>query len=297
MNEKEPVPMSSSNEGPIPRASGRLRVDGAELHYEVSGRGPVIVFAHGLGGNHMSWWQQVAYFERSHTCVSFAHRGFFPSTLDAGDPDPLRYADDLRALFEHLKLDRAHLVGQSMGGWTAVEFCLRHPERIASLVLSATTGSIDPARMRTLDASALARWTSESAQTAQALRSAGGLPAAGARMATEQADLHGLYRLIDGLSRGLNKEAVRARLHAMRQREPSVLAATGVPVLLVSPDEDIVIAPPALRALAGELPAARLAIVEAAGHSPYFERASVFNRHLEEFFRSLEGPQASTTDQ
>jgi len=270
----------------MPRTTGRLRVDGAELHYEVSGQGPVIVFAHGLGGNHMSWWQQVAHFQHTHTCVSFAHRGFFPSSVDAGDPDPMRYADDLLALLDHLRIDRAHLVGQSMGGWTVIEFCLRHPQRVKGLVLSATTGTIDPTRMRSLDADALARWTSESARATEALRSKGGHPAAGARMATEQAALHLLYQQIDGLSRHLNKEAVRAGLHSMRKRAPDVLAATGVPVLLVSPEEDIVIAPLALRALAGEIPEARLAIVEAAGHSPYFERASVFNRHLEAFFQS-----------
>ena len=58
------------------RSTGRLRVDGADIHYEVCGHGPAIVFAHGLGGSHMSWWQQVTHFAPAYTCVSFAHRGF-----------------------------------------------------------------------------------------------------------------------------------------------------------------------------------------------------------------------------
>ena len=66
----------------------KLRRNGAEIHYEVFGKGPAIVFAHGLGGNHLSWWQQVAHFAPTHTCVVFAHRGFPPSSLGTGADRP-----------------------------------------------------------------------------------------------------------------------------------------------------------------------------------------------------------------
>ena len=58
----------------------KLRRNGAEIHYEVFGKGPAVVFAHGLGGNHLSWWQQVAHFAPTRTCVVFSHRGFPPSS-------------------------------------------------------------------------------------------------------------------------------------------------------------------------------------------------------------------------
>ena len=74
------------------RTTGRLRVDGADIHYEVCGRGPAVVFAHGLGGSHISWWQQMAHFSAHHACLTFAHRGFAPSSVDAGPIDPARYA-------------------------------------------------------------------------------------------------------------------------------------------------------------------------------------------------------------
>jgi pimeloyl-ACP methyl ester carboxylesterase len=70
-----------------PTTSGFLKRPGAEIYYETTGSGPAIVFAHGLGGNHLSWWQQVPYFARRNTCVTFAHRGFAPSRLEAGAPD------------------------------------------------------------------------------------------------------------------------------------------------------------------------------------------------------------------
>jgi pimeloyl-ACP methyl ester carboxylesterase len=175
-----------------------------------------------------------------------------------------------------------------MGGWTVVEFCLRHPQRVTSLVLSATTGSIDHARIPGADRAALAEWRTRSTQAAAQCRAAGVHPAAGPRMAREQPALHLLYQHIDELSRGLDKETVRARLQALRVRAPEGLAATDVPLLLVSPQEDIVIPPPALQALAGAVPGARLVQLPETGHSPYFERAETFNRCLADFFRTVE---------
>ena len=279
---------SPTEAAPGRRIAGRLKVDGAQIHYEVSGDGPAIVFAHGLGGNHMSWWQQVGHFRKSYTCVTFAHRGFAPSSVEEAHPDPRRYTDDLSALIDHLKLDRVGLVGQSMGGWTTVEYCLRHPQRVHGLVLSATVGSVDPGRMAGLEQTALSAWQQSAANSVALCRSQQVHPAAGMRMAREQPALHLLYQHIDEQARGLDKEVLRRRLREMRIRAPADLAATGIPILLVSPQEDIVIPPPALQALAREIPAARLVELAQAGHSPYFERAEAFNQLLGEFFRGLD---------
>jgi len=65
------------------RSTGRLKRPFGDLYYEVTGSGPALLFAHGLGGNHLSWWQQVAHFAPHYTCVAFAHRGFAPSTAIA----------------------------------------------------------------------------------------------------------------------------------------------------------------------------------------------------------------------
>ena len=126
-----------------PRRTGTLARPGSTLYYEVTGSGPAIVFAHGLGGNHMSWLQQVAHFAPRWTCVTFAHRGFAPSTAIEGGPNPADYADDLAALVSHLDLPDLRIVGQSMGGWTAIEYALRRPPALKGIVLAATTGPID----------------------------------------------------------------------------------------------------------------------------------------------------------
>ena len=110
------------------RSAGRLRRNGAEIYYEVAGEGPAVIFAHGLGGNHLSWWQQIAHFAPKYTCVAFAHRGFPPSSPVPGKSAPDSYADDLAALIQELELKDVALVAQSMGGWTCLEYALREPK-------------------------------------------------------------------------------------------------------------------------------------------------------------------------
>src|ERR1700736_5498276 len=125
------------------RRVGKLERPFGKLHYEVTGSGPALLFAHGLGGNQMSWWQQVEHLAPSHSCVAFAHRGFAPSDPVAGGPDPADYAGDLEALIDHLGFTDVRLVGQSMGGWTMLEYAIAHPRKVKALVLSSTAGTID----------------------------------------------------------------------------------------------------------------------------------------------------------
>src|SRR5579872_6931753 len=119
-----------------------LARDGCELYYEVHGEGSPIVFAHGAGGNHLSWWQQVPFFQQRFRCVTFAHRGFAPSTDTPDGPGREAFVDDLAALIDHLDLPQVHLVAQSMGGWTALGCALRFPSRVRSLVMASTTGGV-----------------------------------------------------------------------------------------------------------------------------------------------------------
>lgn len=265
------------------RRLGTLERPGCKIHYEVTGSGPGIVFAHGLGGNQLSWWQQVAHFAPHYTCVAFAHRGFAPSSPIPGGPDPADYAGDLAALIEHLALPDVRLVAQSMGGWTAVEYALRRTGRVKALVLAATTGTIDPRRMREPERSRLETWMRDSERARADLARRGIHVAAGGRMAAEQPALHLLYRHIDDMNAQLGKEAIRARLGAGRTRAPEELAAAGCPILLISGGEDIVIPPFAADAIAAVVPGARVVHIPDAGHSAYFERAPHFNRLVGEF--------------
>ncbi len=243
---------------------------GARLYYEVAGSGPAIVFAHGLGGNHMSWWQQVPEFSRRHTCVVFAHRGFHPST---GTPIPEEYGGDLLALVDHLRLDRFALVAQSMGGWTAIDFMLAQGGRVSACVLASTTGSIH------LEGSVTGPTTYQSPP--------GVHQAAGERMYVEQPALHHLYTLIDRIGAVADKEALRLELYRRRRWPPEAVRQIPTPIMSVFGDEEPLFPAAAQAALRREFPAWRHELVPRAGHSVYFERPEEFNRLVTDFLTGL----------
>jgi 3-oxoadipate enol-lactonase len=116
------------------RASGWAPVNGARLHYDVYGHGPSLVFLHaGLADGRM-WDSQVSYFSDRYTVVRFDARGYGQSDPPTG---PFVPADDLYALLNFLNIDRARIVGLSMGGTYAIDFALIHPEAASALVIVA----------------------------------------------------------------------------------------------------------------------------------------------------------------
>jgi 3-oxoadipate enol-lactonase len=258
-----------------------LERDGAELYYETHGAGPALLFAHGLGGGHLSWWQQVPHFRDRYTCVTFDHRGFGLSRESPGGRGPDAYVDDLAGLVDHLGLPDVRLVAQSMGGLTCLGYALRHPERVSALVMACTTGTLDdPETLRLFRAHG-------AAQPEKALVARGIHPACGERMAREQPALHFLYREVDALSSDLDKDAVRKKLIAMRTTPRAAIATLRAPVLCITGEEDAVMPPAAVAVLASVVPGARLARVPEAGHSVYWERPETFNRLVDEFLATV----------
>ena len=272
-----------SRYGAPQHTTGRLERPFGALYFEVTGQGPALVFAHGLGGNHLSWWQQVGHFAPRYTCVTFAHRGFAPSDVIPGGPDPADYAGDLAALIDHLGLSDVRLVGQSMGGWSVLEYALARPSRVAALVLSSTSGTLD---RRACDPTGGARydaWLKDATASAAAGAARGIHPAMGASAAERQPALHLLYQSIDRMAGALDKEKLRAGLRRSAHRTLADLAGFGVPTLLIAGGEDIVFPPFLASAIATTLPCGESRMVADCGHSPYFEQASTFNDMVDEF--------------
>jgi 3-oxoadipate enol-lactonase len=265
------------------KRSGYLKRLDCSVYYEIMGEGPAIVFAHGLGGNQLSWWQQLAHFSARHTCVAFAHRGFTPSSAVPGATAPDAYADDLAALIDELKLGDVRLVAQSMGGWTCLEYALRHPAKVKALVMACTSGAIDPAAVPGFGKEGFEAWTKRAGEMNAAMESRGVLAAGGERLAREQPALAVLYRQINQLNADDFRTAVRLRIREMRTQPPSLLAKLPMPVLFLNGEEDSVFPTPAGPGLAGSAPKGRHVSVPKAGHSVYFERATEFNRIVEEF--------------
>ena len=266
--------------------SGNLKRPDCRIYYEVMGEGPPILFAHGLGGNQLSWWQQLAHFSARHTCVVFAHRGFTPSSAVPGATAPDAYADDLAALIDELKLRDVRLVAQSMGGWTCIEYLLRNPgnaKNVRSLVMAATSGTLDFRQLQGPARAEIATWTAQTPGILAELEARDILPAYGERMAREQPAAAVLYRQISQLTPVQFKSDVRRRIFDMRNRPPAMLAELKLPVLFVAGDEDCVFPSASVPAFAAFAPKGRAQIVPKAGHSVYFERPDEFNRIVEEF--------------
>jgi pimeloyl-ACP methyl ester carboxylesterase len=262
---------------------GFLDRPGCRVYYEVTGSGPPIIFAHGLGSNHLTWWQQVPHFSDRYTCVTFAHRGYPPSS-EIGVPDPRDFAGDLAALIEHLQLADVRLVAQSMGGWTSIEYLLAHPNhKVRALVLASTCGTIHkpsipmPAPERLID------WNKKAATARADMASRGISPPAGERMAREQPELHLLYRMIANASAAFDREELRKHLTAMATRPPDVLRSVSIATLFITGGEDTTYPPFLSDALAPLMPSARVEQVPDSGHSVYFQRAGAFNRLVENF--------------
>ena len=255
-----------------------VAADDFQLYYEVHGpdpgTAPAVVFAHGAGGNHLSWWQQVPHFSSHSTCIIFDHRGFGQSVEPDGGPGGGAFVEDLHALLDHLHLDRVSLVAQSMGGWTCLGFALRYPQRVRKLVMCDTHGGIASEEIAQVWGAAL--------QAASALP-AGVHPAAGTRMAQEQPALHFLYTQLNALNPARSLNALGTLLRGAGAPTATDVHALDIPVLFIVGAEDIVIPPRVLEIAAACFRDARLESVPAAGHSVYFERPQVFNAIVERF--------------
>ena len=246
-------------------------VNGIQLYHEVHGpaigEAPVLVFAHGAGGNHISWWQQIPRFSRARTCVTFDQRGYGRS-LDTNGLGGAAYAADLAGLLEHLGVRQFDLVAQSMGGWTALAFALNHPGRIRRLVMADTHGGLRLPELRTAERAAVP---------------AGSHPATGPWMEEEQPELAFLYKQLMALSPDRAPEQLMAHLNAIGTPSVEQVQTLTFPVLFIVGEDDLSIPPAVLEAAARAFPNATVARVPKAGHSVYFERPARFNELVEAF--------------
>jgi 3-oxoadipate enol-lactonase len=264
----------------IPRRVGHLESDGEKIYYELCGEGPPLVLCHGLGGNHGVWYGQVACFARTHQVVSWDHRGFGRSTDRAARSGPEVATADLHALLDHLALDRVDLVGQSMGGWTALGLALAEPERVRRLVLADSLGGIvTPQIERTLlrdlrDGRGLRAPPSE----------LGLHPALDPGFTEREPERAHLYQMLGGMgSPDVAKIGTRL-LACTRSREQ--VAHLDLPVLFVVGSNDPLIPPDAVREAAAVLPDARVIEIPGSGHSPYFEDPAAWNTAVRGFLDS-----------
>jgi pimeloyl-ACP methyl ester carboxylesterase len=265
-------------------------VNGATLYFEEHGKGLPLVFVHGAGGNHMSWWQQVPEFARRYRCVTFDQRGWGLS-LDSDGAGPAALVADLAGLLDHLEIAEGFLVAQSMGSLAAFGLAVRQPSRVKGLVLANTfagmrravwLASSDDVRQSVRDI-----WERRQAETVKRALSR--------EFSSRHKDRAFLYKQIRLLNEhGPNHHHAGTRVDRYRALERSgelaftaeQMASVTAPALFIAGEHDEVM-PVVLMEVASQMvPGARLVVVPGAGHSVYFEQPETFNQVVGEFLSS-----------
>ena len=253
----------------------RATINGIEIDYQEYGQGDAIVFAHGAGGNLLSWWQQIPYFSQNYRCITFSHRGFGHSPDIQDGPGTSAFVEDLEGLLDHLDVQSTHLVAQSMGGRTALGFAAAHPDRTRSLVLADTTGGMDEPDVL----AALSEWREDRSQVGQI-----GVRALSKGFQTRRPDLANLYLQVS------NTNPPRPQTAGVMSGGPSGadLSRMKVPTMFIVGEEDDLIPPHVIDLACGHIAGSVVVRVPGAGHSVYFEQPDVFNFEVLRFIRRSE---------
>jgi pimeloyl-ACP methyl ester carboxylesterase len=266
--------------------------DGIKLFYESAGTGAAIVFVHEFGGNHWSWEPQMNFFARRYQCVTFAARGFAPSDIpeDVEMYSQNRAADDIIDVMDAAAIERAHVVGLSMGGFAALHVALRHPSRvISSLVAGAGYGAEKEheAYFRGVSEQVARNFLERGAETFAPIYAEGA-----SRVQFQAKDPRGWRLFADRLAQHSPVGAANT-MRGVQMRRPSLydlsddLARLQMPVLVMVGDEDDHCLKPGLF-LKRAIPRCGLAVFPKSGHTLNLEEPALFNALASEFIAQVE---------
>src|SRR5215467_1896633 len=265
--------------------------DGVKLHAEDTGAGQPLLFVHEFAGDHRSWEPQVRFFSGGYRCLTYAARGYPPSAVpgDGAAYSQERAVADAIAVLDGLGVARAHVVGLSMGGFTALQLVLRHPGRVTSAVVAGAGYGAQPERQAAFRAECQA--TAAAFETEGAQQVAARYAVGPARVQFQNKNPRGWAEFAAALAghsalgaaltmRGV--QAARPSLYALRDD----LAKLTTPVLLVAGDEDEGCLEPALM-LKRTIPTAGLVILPRTGHTANLEEPGVFNTAVDRFLAAV----------
>ena len=252
----------------------RAKINGIEIHYQSYGEGETIVFAHGAGGNLLSWWQQIPFFSQCYRCVTFDQRGFGHSLDVPGGPGAASFVEDLAGLLDHLEVESAHLIAQSMGGRTCLGFAVAYPNRTKSLVMADTTGGMAVAQVTDLQK----QWRDSHDSTREL-----GFRAISPGFVQRNPELANLYLQIS------RTNPPRPEASGPQPEGPGAnqLSQMKAPTLFIVGEEDEISPPHVIEAASRTIPSATVTRVPEAGHSVYFEKPDIFNFEVQRFIQGV----------
>lgn len=266
--------------------------DSINLYYEENGSGEPVVFVHEFAGDHRSWEPQVRRFSRHYRCITFAARGYPPSDVPTADSQysQARARDDVKAVMDHLKIERAHIVGHSMGAFATLHVGLTYPERTRSLVLAGCGYGAEPNErdnfMRLTEQTAqMFRRDGIKAAARQYARSPG-------RQQFASKDPLGYARFVEQLAQHSAEGSALTMLNVQRER-PSLwdlqdqLKTLRAPTLIITGDGDLPCLQPGLF-LNSLIPNAGLCVLPLTGHTINSEEPDRFNEEVARFLAAVE---------
>lgn len=260
------------------------RIAGTDLHHDVRGEGPALLFLHAFPLDLSMWDAPAAALAPLYRVVRFDCRGFGQTPPGDGLLTMERIADDAVALLDHLGLSRAVVVGCSMGGYAAFALARRRPERLRGLVLVDTRAEADSAAGR-----------QGRAQLAERVRLEGSAVARDAFLpkllgATSQRERPELVARVEQLILAASPRGIVDGLMGLSARADSTptLAQIRVPTLVVCGEEDVLTPPADARRLAQGIAGSRLEILPGSGHLPSLEVPEAFTRVLRSFLDGME---------
>lgn len=265
--------------------------DGTRLYVEETGSGIPLLFVHEFAGDHRSWEPQVREFARRYRCITYNARGYPPSEVP---DDGARYSQeqavaDAVSVLDHLGIERAHVVGLSMGGFCALHLGLAHPDRARSLVVAGCGYGAEPGVRDRFRAESEANARAFEADPSAAAESYALGPS---RVQLQDKDPRSWAEFAQQLA-GHSGRGSALTLRGVQMRRPSLydlrerLTALTVPTPIVTGDED----EPCLDAdlmLKRTIPSAALAILPRTGHACNLEEPGLFNALVQEFLTTVD---------
>jgi 3-oxoadipate enol-lactonase len=259
------------------------RTSGVAMSYRDLGEGDPLVLLHAFPLNGRMFESQMRAFSGSHRVVAPDYPGFGRSPRTPAQPDVHYYAEGVRDLLDRLHLERVILGGVSMGGYVAFECMRLFPERVSALVLANTRPEPDSEEMRETRVETALSVAEEGVGVLVELQME--------RLLTPYT-LQNDEELVESVRAMIfenSPDGVVAALGAMRERPDStpLLGEIGVPTLVVGGEEDVIIAPEVVDAMAAKIPGTRHVIIPRTGHLSTLEAPERFNAVLADFLQSI----------
>ncbi len=259
-------------------------VNGINLYYEVHGRGEPLVLVAGMGADHRSWLPQMRPFKRHFSVITFDGRGIGKTDRPPGLYSFDTLAADVIGLLDHLSLDRAHVLGESLGGIVAQEVAIGYPRRVMKLILANSSvgrgGDMQPhpALMKAYgrrDGVTETGFDPAKVNIGRAMRAHIALSFNG-RIRTAFYTLMATLYVRPSAFRGMTEQIQAISAHTTIDR----LHLIQSPTLVITGTNDRLVPPAMSDVLASRIPNARLVKVEGGPHALHVEMSRRFNREV-----------------